>query len=729
MSARTSWSRDAGSGRSVGEPGGAAGGATDFDLEAQTNGRPGQEEQADGEPGAASAPQPPPEAAPSFTSGRSNGPTETPPNYVRRLIPDPLRESHYILVIHGTFDAPSIYHGAAPWYWPDPGNKSNFCNLLRRDLRHSPLGGKAVWRQPPASLEPLTSREETCYPFSWPGGNTHGEREAAGINLCKLINGIGKEDPSARVHLIAHSHGGNVVLKAVSKYLNILRKECDRSYNDAITAEFWAAHGAGHRDVARFQWTRGASPFHAWLGPLLIVQRPWKGDEALGDFSYGYWPSTDWLLGLGKRRQAVYLRRKWAASASTNALGHIVFMGTPFYTKYFDRFAALYMVVECALTSVVVFAVLVAVVVLVKFAVSGSASDTNVSTYQYTFWVVLACASISLVAFNQLRQKRFRDGNIYFNETRAWAPHMRALVLNAGKLDEAALALSAEPLVRAYLIPQLRHMLKPEPWKKWRHVAHARGVRGVVATVYHNSWLIFWNVIFFVPSMLLYCLNSVLVAAISNSLLKFFITLGFGLQKGELDHAKVFVEEYLRLDPKRYSLIHWNVQRILTAAANEQLESLAPEGARDAANAASAMEAALEPEEKEQEEKPITSADRWKFLWDNGELEVRAERCTTMRRLKKEMKKIPLNPKMPRDSFERELKLICVTLEERYKEMSGSVELSHGSYFRNRAVIAAVTHFVVHGVLPDWAVAIGDLISVPGIEPSPAVNPSVEAQA
>ena len=71
-----------------------------------------------------------------------------------------------------------------------------------------------------------------------------------------------------------------------------------------------------------------------------------------------------------------------------------------------------------------------------------------------------------------------------------------------------------------------------------------------------------------------------------------------------------------------------------------------------------------------------------------------------------------------RVAFERELKLICVTLEERYKDMTGSVELSHGSYFRNRVVIAVIAHFLIYGDIPSWASSLGET-SPQRVPPSP----------
>ena len=46
--------------------------------------------------------------------------------------------------------------------------------------------------------------------------------------------------------------------------------------------------------------------------------------------------------------------------------------------------------------------------------------------------------AVALVVYNTLSDKRYYDGNLYFTEKKAWSPAMKALVLNAGKLDEVS---------------------------------------------------------------------------------------------------------------------------------------------------------------------------------------------------------------------------------------------------------------------------------------------------
>ena len=98
------------------------------------------------------------------------------------------------------------------------------------------------------------------------------------------------------------------------------------------------------------------------------------------------------------------------------------------------------------------------------FLLPSPSLPSPLQTCAYTqVWSWILCAIISLlfVTITSLVNRRFENGNIYHLEKKKWSPYMQALVLNAGKLDEAALALSTEPLVRAYLMPSLK--VPPRP--------------------------------------------------------------------------------------------------------------------------------------------------------------------------------------------------------------------------------------------------------------------------
>src|SRR5262249_12292903 len=81
---------------------------------------------------------------------------------------------------------------------------ANFCRRLNDHLETRGMG-RPVWR--------------TCghlrTDFHWSGSNDHAARLAAALELVDLVQGISTADKTARIHLIAHSHGGNVVLAAL----------------------------------------------------------------------------------------------------------------------------------------------------------------------------------------------------------------------------------------------------------------------------------------------------------------------------------------------------------------------------------------------------------------------------------------------------------------------------------------------------------------------------------
>lgn len=415
-------------------------------------------------------------------------------------------------------------------------------------------------------------------------------------------------------------------------------------------------------------------------------------EEEVGEFWWGCWRITDKLFGYSRARQTKYLRKKWASSPSTNALGNIVFMGTPFYSKYWERGAWASMAIYIISCSVIVSVVVACTVAAVEYWVHTQLVSFT-GPYAGPIWAAIGICSLLYVTFSTLTGKRYVEGNLYFTEARDWSPEMKALVLNAGKLDEAALALSTEPLVRAYLIPQVKAMLTPEPLKGLKPIP-GKNRKESFSNLYHNFWLLVWNAFFSVPLLCLYILNTILVPYFSNAILRLFMNLGFGLQKNELDNAQVYVEEVLLLPPKTHNITHWNVQKILTAPTDTQIPG--------------------EEKMKALEQKEIVEfvAERWKFLWDDEELEKKAENSQTLQRLRHEPSNWRHNPRATKVAFERELKLICVALEERYKDMTGNVELSHGSYFRNRIVISAITHFLVNGKLPTWAENAGEVVDV-----------------
>lgn len=147
-----------------------------------------------------------------------------------------VQETHYILVVHGTFDAPNPLNDPPKWYQLDPMNPDNFCTMLQLNIDHlqdvaraqREASGKAqppeadrqqygVWRKLPGELpeelKAIDPNHELWCAFTWDGENSDASRVKAGLRLGKLLHFLATNDPSARIHVVAHSHGGNVLLK------------------------------------------------------------------------------------------------------------------------------------------------------------------------------------------------------------------------------------------------------------------------------------------------------------------------------------------------------------------------------------------------------------------------------------------------------------------------------------------------------------------------------------
>src|SRR5262249_8115912 len=120
-----------------------------------------------------------------------------------------MTETPYVLLIQGTLtDSPG-------WHRIDADHPDNFCAVLGKLLKERGL--------PDAIERKVADRIPTH--FAWSGANSHDARIEAARNLGERIREITLADPSARIHIVAHSHGCNVTLKAIELYLEQLRND------------------------------------------------------------------------------------------------------------------------------------------------------------------------------------------------------------------------------------------------------------------------------------------------------------------------------------------------------------------------------------------------------------------------------------------------------------------------------------------------------------------------
>jgi len=116
--------------------------------------------------------------------------------------PKPPQRLEPVLLVHGTF-ANSLQPERVHWWQPGSDYARELDTLLLL------ADSKArCWSHLAA----------TDAPFAWSGANTESARKAAGRALAADIAALEADPRISRYHLVAHSHGGNVVVNAMREF-------------------------------------------------------------------------------------------------------------------------------------------------------------------------------------------------------------------------------------------------------------------------------------------------------------------------------------------------------------------------------------------------------------------------------------------------------------------------------------------------------------------------------
>ena len=118
--------------------------------------------------------------------------------------PPPTREP--VLLVHGTFA--NVAKGGAPDWWR-PG--SDYARQLDEQLQNAGSPARCWAHLPGVGA----GGRGSATPYAWTGANSEHDRREAGRALAQEIAALEADSRVARYHLVAHSHGGNVVLNAL----------------------------------------------------------------------------------------------------------------------------------------------------------------------------------------------------------------------------------------------------------------------------------------------------------------------------------------------------------------------------------------------------------------------------------------------------------------------------------------------------------------------------------
>lgn len=640
-------------------------------------------------------------------------------------------EHHYVLVIHGTWNPP--VPGFPVWHQLDEADPANFCRQLNDELEKLGLG-RPVWRR----LD-----DDEIY-FFWTGANKHEDRVAAGESLFKLISEIIDSDPAARIHLIAHSHGANVVLRAIEMHLRRLRDHGSTLFRKVTRAleDLPVDQAIARALLERFGSEAAAvmPGFSPIVGLLADIERAAEtidrelvgaadprssADDAsdLGSDAEIQWlasksrallervrNATGLRLGVsGQEWRARLIRRSlserkfvdaWMTASDSNRIGRLVLMGAPFLSKvwinstWWSISSLIGHVVDLFFASVIA---LIGAYLVIEFMwviyVWGGGSllrllwefEGNLtpvlSPWHWPSWVqwvgLFFMLSYTVMYFFMFEGWARRNVNVYFDpENLAYeAPKLPAcalpfetLIVHAGLLDEVLLGFSTEPIVFGTLVPQVRSLLYPPVRLSLDRlpIGKKAAPRNIVARI------IVGNVRFVVALLTkaAWPVARLWERYLTKQLLQIVSSPAFGLPAREFSGALVMVNRTIgKSEFFRETL--WDVGR--------ELISLPPK----------------------QNLHTSSSERRYAFLWDDVEREKRKTRSWLWWELQKSIPDIERRyrafPDIDREVLLRRLLETSLVLEERVREVVGSVELVHSGYYSNAAIIKGVARFIASG--------------------------------
>lgn len=612
-------------------------------------------------------------------------------------------ETHHVWVIHGTFNAPD--ENGLKWYQPNPSDPHNFCTRLSTALANGPLKD-SVWRDVPASDV-----------FSWTGDNDHDARVKAAEKLADRIYDLTRHSPKVRLHLVAHSHGGNVLLKAIELYRRRLIHETRSLFRDvclkAKKKPSPAEKEALIKDVlsAEFGPDRRNWPevcrramedvlFNEDFQNVLLRNPVRRGRRFAMDF----------------RPFRQHFVEKWVNPA-VHRLGQVVFMGTPFLRKQWLRpKKRIWRLAQDVYRALPLLPFIASIWFLFFFygpwwllAVTPWISSPPWNPLEWPVWLMVVWLLFSLsLFFVVMAEARPHNINAYFDpeDLGDYGVRMDALVISATYLDEALVGLSSEPLVYAHLVPRIKELL----YRDWDQLKQDLRLNtgskiGEDEGLTQFLWsLTLWpvrqarNFLYSVMWPISFPVRRFLIEPyLTRMLLNIVCAAAFGMPSRELIGARIWVRHHL-LIPKYFKEDFWDLTE-------EVLDTTRPTPPRSPALGSdlaqryafltnpSVLNARRTAAEKACAQKRDDSTRGWwgsvyamhKLLYARYE-RAYVDEFFVYAQLKQEQ-----------EQFINDLAQINFTIEERIKELTGAVELNHSMYYSNDKIISQIAEFLESG--------------------------------
>ena len=574
-------------------------------------------------------------------------------------------ETHYILVIHGTFSA-SI-ENQSKWYQLDPENSHNFCTQLSNLFQGTILNG-AVWKD----FEP--GKE-----FSWSGANNHDDRINAAQKLLKEINNIVKKNSNARIHFIAHSHGGNVLLKTLEKYYTNLIIEAKKDINKT---EDFKSKTISDDDLVK--WS--TSPENNHIGKIVFLGTPFLRKQWYEN-KHGIFDSvlenifaipgfllffTSFVTVFGSGFSFIFLIISWIIIS-------IIFLFATLFTSLFLGTHPIFPVFELN----ILLLLKVCLIASFSFGVFGGISQT----------------------IEDIRKSRKYNTNFYFDEHEmqkfsSSTKKIPALVLNSINLDEAFTGLASEALVYGSLVPTLEQIIdinigldfdKSKVMGKI-YASEIEGFAIILETILVSPiTFVLDNILKLLKKILIPIQRKIIKPYLTNILLQLICSTAYGIPALELKGARVEVKAKLEM-PTLFDEKFCDITKHIFHKDNSsKYNNSNPKKLDYKSYYYMFNEGAVR--ERCEEIENSSSLHLWKKISDNIESFYEKQYKPSFEL--DQSNQISNNGKLDIAKYKWKLAATWFTLEERVKKALGSIELIHCLYYSNTKTINEISEFLL----------------------------------
>lgn len=548
-----------------------------------------------------------------------------------------------VILIHGTW-------GKADDAWYRRTDESSFRSRLIEALKDRGIAFEAIH----------------LIPHEWSGENKHEDRLDAAKALSTRLIGVRTQFPDAEIHIVAHSHGGNVALKGIEFYIkdsvaaDIPKVIDNRNIVDS-SRDFLEKYKRGEfpsladNDAAKPLTDRLSNQFDT------IARR--------SNRRFRFSALTEGTIYDLEEGHLKYLLKKVYVLLYSHGEAHrirsLITLGTPFYEKTWTlapHFAVqekvLHLVLNILLGFNLIYFDIITIAALVAILPHVPWIGFNPLAWHWSLLAIGGAAALRLgIAFAKLETPELpQNTNLYFDEASV-AGYLsvlrgrqicRVLNVNASYLDEAYCALSAYPTLSDLLQDSFSWIIRPRTWI-YKGVFRQAGaspwsVPDQIGRFNRRIWRLAASLIailIFPIRYAFYRISKVLIARHAFANLRAF---ALGVPQDEYAGGEIKVRE--ALEKPYFDSYRLMVGRILATEPNQR---------------------------------PIDK-DRFEFLWDEQALEKRLKESALRQRIKS-----PLTTDQSRQ---------LLAIEERLKEYYGVSGFRHSMYYDNDVVIDAIADFL-----------------------------------